>query len=99
MSSGESGLISYGVTPMPTQTRLNLVWIILWTLTSHMNLLVNQRKAIRAVEKRRFIGLLIEGAPFEGGNEHRWDNIKCAYAGLASVVPIHRGSGQTLVLG
>ena len=43
-------------------------------------------QAIKAAGvSRRFIGLLIDGAPFKGGNEHRWDvTLNGAYAGFAS---------------
>ena len=83
----ESGLISYGA---DTDDRTNPFEL---GMDNFINLDQPHdfigKPALQAIKaagvSRRFIGLLIDGAPFKGGNEHRWDvTLNGAYAGFAS---------------
>ena len=58
-------------------------------------------KAIKAAGvKRRFIGLLIEGGPINGSNEHRWDvTLNVAYAGFASACAYSPRVGSNVGVG
>ena len=50
--------------------------------------------------KRRFIGLLIDGAPFQRGNEHRWNvTLNGAYAGFASACAYSPRAGSNIGVG
>ena len=62
------------------------------------------KSALKAIKvagvKRRFIGLLIDGAPFKCGNEHRWDvTLNGAYAGFASACAYSPRVGSNIGVG
>lgn len=83
----ESGLISYGADTDAHTNPFELGMDNFVNLDQpHDFIGKDALKAIKAAGvKRRFIGLLIEGAPFQGGNEHRWDvTLNGVYAGFAS---------------
>jgi len=82
----ESGLISYGADTDADTNPFELGMDNFINLDQpHDFIGKSALKAIKAAGvKRRFIGLLIDGAPFQGGNEHRWDvTLNGAYAGFA----------------
>ena len=83
----ESGLISYGADTDADTNPFELGMDNFMDLDQpHEFIGKSALKTIKAAGvKRRFIGLLIDGAPLSGFNEHRWDvTLKGAYAGFAS---------------
>ena len=83
----ESGLISYGADTDADTNPFELGMDNFINLDQpHDFIGKSALKAIKAAGvKRRFIGLLIDGTPFQGGNEHRWDvTLNGSYAGFAS---------------
>ena len=98
----ESGLISYGADTDAHTNPFELGMDNFMDLDQpHEFIGKSALKAIRAAGvKRRFIGLLIEGAPFEGGNEHRWDvTLNAAYAGFASACAYSPRVGSNIGVG
>ena len=83
----ESGLISYGADTDANTNPFELGMDKFINLDQpHEFIGKTALKAIKAAGvKRRFTGLLIDGAPFQSANEHRWDvTLNGAYAGFAS---------------
>ena len=98
----ESGLISYGADTDAETNPFELGMDNFINLDQpHEFIGKSALKAIKAAGvKRRFIGLLIDGAPFKGGNEHRWDvTLNGAYAGFASACAYSPRVGSNIGVG
>ena len=98
----ESGLISYGADTDADTNPFELGMDNFINLDQpHEFIGKSALKAIKAAGvKRRFIGLLIDGAPFKEGNEHRWDvTLNGAYAGFASACAYSPRVGSNIGVG
>lgn len=98
----ENGLISYGADTDADTNPFELGMDKFINLDQpHEFIGKSALKAIKvAGVKRRFIGLLIDGAPFKGGNEHRWDvTLNAAYAGFASACAYSPRVGSNIGVG
>ena len=98
----ESGLISYGADTDADTNPFELGMDNFIDLDqSHEFIGKSALKAIKAAGvKRRFIGLLIEGGPINGSNEHRWDvTLNGKYAGFASACAYSPRVGSNVGVG
>ena len=98
----ESGLISYGADTDADTNPFELGMDNFMDLDQpHEFIGKSALKTIKAAGvKRRFIGLLIEGSPLNGSNEHRWDvTLNGVYAGFASACAYSPRVGSNIGVG
>jgi glycine cleavage system aminomethyltransferase T len=98
----ESGLISYGADTDAETNPFELGMDKFINLDQPHDFI--GKAALQAIKKagvtRRFMGLLIDGAPFTASNEHRWDvTVNGNYAGYASACAYSPRVGSNIGVG